>query len=131
MLNDTTMAEKMLEAGYDTHAVGKWHMVSLLSTELNMLAHYADLIHQGFYKWAYTPTFRGFNSFLGFYSGIALSLAQSRSPTTLILLCIQVVKTISNTLQTTRTICTGTLHLVVAMAALNQPSILVRFCILL
>eukprot|EP00730_Choanoeca_flexa_P012448 TRINITY_DN4284_c0_g1_i1.p1 TRINITY_DN4284_c0_g1~~TRINITY_DN4284_c0_g1_i1.p1 ORF type:complete len:569 (+),score=147.90 TRINITY_DN4284_c0_g1_i1:3-1709(+) len=49
MLNDTTMAEKMLEAGYDTHAVGKWHM--------------------GFYKWAYTPTFRGFNSFLGFYSG--------------------------------------------------------------
>jgi hypothetical protein len=23
----------------------------------------------GFYKWDYTPTFRGFNSFLGFYSG--------------------------------------------------------------
>ena len=27
MLNDTTMADKMLEAGYDTHAIGKWHMV--------------------------------------------------------------------------------------------------------
>ncbi|EDQ89291.1 uncharacterized protein MONBRDRAFT_32486, partial [Monosiga brevicollis MX1] len=49
MLNDTTLADKMREAGYDTRAVGKWHM--------------------GFYKWAYTPTFRGFNSFLGYYSG--------------------------------------------------------------
>ena len=25
--------------------------------------------HMGFYKWDYTPTFRGFQSFLGFYSG--------------------------------------------------------------
>ena len=25
--------------------------------------------HLGFYKWAYTPTFRGFESFYGFYAG--------------------------------------------------------------
>eukprot|EP01121_Diplochlamys_sp_Union-15-3_P018919 TRINITY_DN6999_c0_g1_i1.p1 TRINITY_DN6999_c0_g1~~TRINITY_DN6999_c0_g1_i1.p1 ORF type:complete len:566 (-),score=88.20 TRINITY_DN6999_c0_g1_i1:50-1747(-) len=48
-LNITTLADYMLDAGYETHAVGKWHL--------------------GFYKWAYTPTFRGFNSFYGFYSG--------------------------------------------------------------
>ena len=48
-LNETTMAEKFKEAGYKTHASGKWHL--------------------GFYKWEFTPTFRGFDSFLGFYSG--------------------------------------------------------------
>ncbi len=25
--------------------------------------------HLGFYQWAYTPTFRGFESFYGFYGG--------------------------------------------------------------
>ena len=25
--------------------------------------------HLGFYKWGFTPTFRGFQSFVGFYSG--------------------------------------------------------------
>lgn len=48
-LNETTLAEKMQEAGYATHAIGKWHL--------------------GFYKSAFTPTFRGFDSFYGFYSG--------------------------------------------------------------
>ena len=48
-LNETTMAEKFKQAGYATHMSGKWHL--------------------GFYKWAMTPTFRGFDSFLGFYSG--------------------------------------------------------------
>eukprot|EP01147_Barroeca_monosierra_P006134 gene6134-7392_t len=45
-LDETTIANKLLEGGYDTHA---WHL--------------------GFYQREYTPTYRGFNSFLGFYSG--------------------------------------------------------------
>eukprot|EP01006_Ploeotia_vitrea_P060009 TRINITY_DN75143_c0_g1_i1.p1 TRINITY_DN75143_c0_g1~~TRINITY_DN75143_c0_g1_i1.p1 ORF type:complete len:527 (+),score=79.25 TRINITY_DN75143_c0_g1_i1:32-1612(+) len=48
-LNITTTADKMNEAGYESHAVGKWHL--------------------GFYKWGYTPTYRGFKSFYGFYGG--------------------------------------------------------------
>eukprot|EP00937_MAST-01D_sp_MAST-1D-sp2_P007256 g7256.t1 len=48
-LNETTMAQRFREAGYRTHAIGKWHL--------------------GFTKWAHTPTFRGFESFYGFYSG--------------------------------------------------------------
>lgn len=48
-LNITTLPDYLSRAGYATHAVGKWHL--------------------GFYKWDYTPTFRGFESFYGFYSG--------------------------------------------------------------
>ena len=48
-LNETTLAQLFKRAGYATHMSGKWHM--------------------GFYKWAMTPTFRGFDSFVGFYSG--------------------------------------------------------------
>lgn len=48
-LNETTLADKLKGAGYATHAVGKWHL--------------------GFFQEEYTPTFRGFDSFYGFYSG--------------------------------------------------------------
>ncbi|XP_064487142.1 arylsulfatase B-like [Ornithodoros turicata] len=43
------LPEKLRDLGYVTHAVGKWHL--------------------GYCNWAYTPTFRGFDSFLGFYLG--------------------------------------------------------------
>lgn len=48
-LNETFMPELLKENGYATHAVGKWHM--------------------GFCKWDYTPTFRGFDSYIGYYDG--------------------------------------------------------------
>ncbi len=48
-LNETTMAQKFKSSGYSCHAAGKWHL--------------------GFYREQMTPTFRGFDSFLGFYSG--------------------------------------------------------------
>ncbi|KAK8797304.1 hypothetical protein WA158_004512 [Blastocystis sp. Blastoise] len=48
-LNETTLPSLLKEAGYSTHAIGKWH--------------------QGFWKWDFTPTFRGFDTFYGYYNG--------------------------------------------------------------
>ena len=47
-LNHTTLGDKMREAGYSTHAIGKWDL--------------------GYYKWAATPTYRGFDTFYGYYN---------------------------------------------------------------
>ena len=49
-LNNTMLPKILLQNGqYDTHMVGKWHL--------------------GMYKWQYTPTFRGYKSYYGYYTG--------------------------------------------------------------
>ncbi|XP_078344679.1 arylsulfatase B-like isoform X2 [Oculina patagonica] len=48
-LNITTLPQALKNAGYATHMVGKWHL--------------------GFFKWPYTPIYRGFDSFYGYYTG--------------------------------------------------------------
>ena len=46
-LNQTTIASELKKGGYATHAIGKWDL--------------------GMHKWEYTPTYRGFDSFYGYY----------------------------------------------------------------
>ena len=48
-LDEETLAQVLKRANYTTHAVGKWHV--------------------GHSSWNQTPTFRGFESFYGFYLG--------------------------------------------------------------
>lgn len=48
-LNRTLLPEQLEKLGYTNHIVGKWHL--------------------GFCKWEYTPTWRGFHHFYGYYTG--------------------------------------------------------------
>lgn len=48
-LNLTTLPQRLQSLGYTTHMLGKWHL--------------------GFCNWDYTPTYRGFDTFYGYYSG--------------------------------------------------------------
>ena len=49
-LNQTTIANELRNGGYATHCVGKWDL--------------------GMHKWDYTPTYRGFDSFYGYYDAV-------------------------------------------------------------
>ena len=48
-LDETIIPQILKEYDYSTHAVGKWHM--------------------GMHKWAFTPLYRGFDDFFGYYLG--------------------------------------------------------------
>ncbi|XP_066269874.1 arylsulfatase B-like isoform X10 [Branchiostoma lanceolatum] len=48
-LNETVLPQYLKQLGYATRMVGKWHL--------------------GMYAWDYTPTYRGFDSFYGYYTG--------------------------------------------------------------
>ncbi|XP_067672380.1 arylsulfatase B-like [Haliotis asinina] len=48
-LSFDVLPRKLKDMGYATHIVGKWHL--------------------GLCSWKHTPTFRGFDSFFGYYSG--------------------------------------------------------------
>ena len=47
-LNETLLPQYLAKVGYSAHAVGKWHL--------------------GYTTWSHTPTFRGFESFYGYYN---------------------------------------------------------------
>ena len=49
-LNQTTIADELKRGGYSTHCVGKWDL--------------------GMHKWEYTPTYRGFDRFYGYYDAV-------------------------------------------------------------
>ncbi|XP_071111758.1 arylsulfatase B-like [Haliotis cracherodii] len=48
-LNYTFLPQELKQLGYATHMIGKWHL--------------------GFCKWECTPTYRGFDTFFGYYNG--------------------------------------------------------------
>ena len=77
-LTETTIAQilKKYSPQYDTHIVGKWHLgvyvVCLFNHNTTAWLRYRFIYHffcLGYRKWAYTPTYRGFDHFYGHYCG--------------------------------------------------------------
>ena len=52
------------EVGYQTHAVGKWDVRTCLTWPTWRLTVPWQI---GYSRWEYTPTYRGFDSFIGYY----------------------------------------------------------------
>ena len=75
-LTETLLPEFLSRQGYATHALGKWYgALTLLAWGRCVQASWAVLgcRHLGLYRWDMTPTFRGYDSFYGYYSGSQVS----------------------------------------------------------
>ena len=75
-LTETLLPEFLSRQGYATHALGKWYgALTLLAWGMCVQASWAVLgcRHLGLYRWDMTPTFRGYDSFYGYYSGSQVS----------------------------------------------------------
>jgi arylsulfatase A-like enzyme len=76
-LDEVLLSQMLKSKGYATHIVGKWCVAPLqrsaaLLSQRAVLTHGCAWIlrrHLGVYKWESTPSFRGFDSFYGYYHG--------------------------------------------------------------
>ena len=59
-LSITTLAEQLQRVGYETHGFGKWHL--------------------GYCRPEYTPTYRGFSSYYGYWNGAEHYFTHVRDP---------------------------------------------------
>ena len=70
--NETVLPTLLKPLGYRRHAVGKWCvrvMLAYIPPPRSALSDLCWCRHLGFFKTSYTPTFRDFESFYGYYEG--------------------------------------------------------------
>ena len=63
-LDRTLLPQVLQDANYSTHAIGKWDVRTCLTWPA---WHLTVLWQIGYSRWEYTPTYRGFDSFIGYY----------------------------------------------------------------